>query len=65
MIENADQMKTDQAATDETRMKHGSAQLLHEDVTRAIIVAAFDVHRVLGDGFLPRVEPNDLCRIRV
>jgi GxxExxY protein len=32
----------------------------HEDVTREIIAAAYEVHRVLGGGFLERVYENAL-----
>lgn len=30
-------------------------ELLHKDITEKIIAAAFEVHRVLGYGFLERV----------
>ena len=37
--------------TDETRM----GKLVHEELTREIIGAAFEVHKILGYGFLERV----------
>lgn len=37
--------------TDETRM----GNLVHEELTREIIGAAFEVHKILGYGFLERV----------
>jgi len=44
-------------ATDETQIRHGLVDggLLHETVTKEIIGAAFEVHRVLGYGFLEKV----------
>ena len=42
--------------TDETQMK----VLVHEEVTRAIIGAAFEVHQTLGYGFLERVYQKAL-----
>jgi GxxExxY protein len=44
-------------ATDETRLSDGCSEveMLHEHVTKEIIGAAFEVHRVLGYGFLEKV----------
>jgi len=41
--------------TDETQMQDGSKDYSFEPVTRQIIGAAFEVHNVLGYGFLERV----------
>jgi GxxExxY protein len=50
-----------QMATDETRPEHGSASaLLHAEVTEQIIGAAFEVHRLLGYGFLEKVYQRAL-----
>ena len=42
--------------TDETRM----GNLVHEELTKEIIGAAFEVHRTLGYGFLERVYQKAL-----
>lgn len=42
--------------TDETRMEN----LVHEELTRQIIGAAFEVHNTLGYGFLERVYQKAL-----
>lgn len=36
-------------------------KLLHEDITEQIIGAAFEVHRILGYGFLEMVYHQALC----
>ena len=36
-------------------------ELLHKDVTEQIIAAAFEVHRVLGYGFLEKVYQRAMC----
>lgn len=45
-----------QMNTDETRM----GNLVHEEVTKKIIGAAFEVHKTLGYGFLERVYQKAL-----
>ena len=48
-------------ATDETRIEHGTGlPLLHADVTEQVIGAAFEVHRLLGFGFLEKVYQRAL-----
>ena len=53
-------MRTRERTLERSEEASGASELLHAEITREILGAAYEVQRVLGYGFLERVYLNSM-----